>query len=422
MSVRTIVVTTMTRVDSALRASALHCLKAIHSVRTIVLVTTMVGAIVLVRDKVVTSLVRVATSLVRVRKAAISPVRGDTSLARGAISLVRGATSLVRVRMVAISPVRADTSVRVATSVRDRVAISYQPRQGQGGYQQRPGGYQRPYGKPNPYKKGPRQHTADYDPNAKYSMKKRIEYKEVNIDPNEPLRLNKFLANAGICSRREADEFIQAGVVTVNGEVVTELGTKVLRTDNVMFHDQPVKIEKKVYVLLNKPKDYVTTSDDPQQRKTVMDLVKNACPERIYPVGRLDRNTTGVLLLTNDGDLASKLTHPKFLKKKIYHVFLDKNVTAHDLQQIAEGIQLEDGVIKADDIQYASPTDKKQVGIEIHSGKNRIVRRIFESLGYRVQKLDRVQFAGLTKKNLKRGDWRYLTEEEVDRLRMGAYE
>ena len=304
----------------------------------------------------------------------------------------------------------------------------YQQRQGgygqrpQGGYQQRPqqGGYGKPYGAP--YKKGPRQHTADYDPNAKYSLKKRIEYKEVNYDPNEPLRLNKFLANAGICSRREADEFIQAGVVTVNGEVVTELGTKILRTDEVKFHDQPVRIEKKVYVLLNKPKDYVTTSDDPQQRKTVMDLVKNACPERIYPVGRLDRNTTGVLLLTNDGDLASKLTHPKYLKKKIYPVVLDKNVTAHDLQQIADGIQLEDGEIKADDVQYASPTDKKQVGIEIHSGKNRIVRRIFESLGYRVQKLDRVQFAGLTKKNLKRGDWRYLTEEEVDRLRMGAYE
>ena len=300
----------------------------------------------------------------------------------------------------------------------------------QGGYGQRPqGGYGRPqqggYGKPygtSPYKKGPRQHTADYDPNAKYSMKKRIEYKEINYDPNEPLRLNKFLANAGICSRREADEFIQAGVVTVNGEVVTELGTKILRTDEVKFHDQPVTIEKKVYVLLNKPKDYVTTSDDPQQRKTVMDLVKNACSERIYPVGRLDRNTTGVLLLTNDGDLASKLTHPKYLKKKIYHVYLDKNVTAHDLQQIVEGIQLEDGEIKADDVQYAHPTDKKQVGIEIHSGKNRIVRRIFESLGYRVQKLDRVQFAGLTKKNLKRGDWRYLTEEEVDRLRMGAYE
>jgi 23S rRNA pseudouridine2605 synthase len=295
--------------------------------------------------------------------------------------------------------------------------------QRQGGYNQRPqqGGYGKPYGAAS-YKKGQRQHTADYDPNAKYSMKKRIEYKEINYDPNEPLRLNKFLANAGICSRREADEFIQAGVVTVNGEVVTELGTKILRTDEVKFHDQPVKIEKKVYVLLNKPKDYVTTSDDPQQRKTVMDLVKNACPERIYPVGRLDRNTTGVLLLTNDGDLASKLTHPKYLKKKIYHVYLDKNVTAHDLQQIAEGIQLEDGEIKADDVQYAHPTDKKQVGIEIHSGKNRIVRRIFESLGYHVQKLDRVQFAGLTKKNLKRGDWRYLTEEEVDRLRMGAYE
>ena len=293
----------------------------------------------------------------------------------------------------------------------------------QGGYgRPQQGGYGKPYGGASSYKKGPRQHSADYDPNAKYSMKKRIEYKEINYDPNEPLRLNKFLANAGICSRREADEFIQAGVVTVNGEVVTELGTKILRTDVVKFHDQPVTIEKKVYVLLNKPKDYVTTSDDPQQRKTVMDLVKSACSERIYPVGRLDRNTTGVLLLTNDGDLASKLTHPKYLKKKIYHVYLDKNVTAHDLQQIAEGIQLEDGEIKADDVQYAHPTDKKQVGIEIHSGKNRIVRRIFESLGYRVQKLDRVQFAGLTKKNLKRGDWRYLTEEEVDRLRMGAYE
>ena len=289
-----------------------------------------------------------------------------------------------------------------------------QPR---GGYGQQPrGGYgQRPQG-------GYRQHTPGYDPNAKYSLKKRIEYKEENYDPNEPIRLNKFLANAGVCSRREADEFIQAGVVMVNGEVVTELGTKVLRTDEVKFHDQPVSMEKKVYVLLNKPKDYVPTSDDPQQRKTVMDLVKNACPERIYPVGRLDRNTTGVLLLTNDGDLASKLTHPKFLKKKIYHVYLDKAVTAHDMQQIAEGITLDDGDIKADAIEYASDTDKKQVGIEIHSGKNRIVRRIFESLGYKVTKLDRVQFAGLTKKNVRRGDWRYLTEEEVDRLRMGAYE
>jgi 23S rRNA pseudouridine2605 synthase len=307
----------------------------------------------------------------------------------------------------------------------------YGQRPQQGGYQQRGGYGQRPqqggyqqrggYGQ-RPQQGGYRQRTADYDPNAKYSMKKRIEYKEVNFDPNEPIRLNKFLANAGVCSRREADEFIQAGVVTVNGEIVTELGTKVMRTDVVKFHDDTVSLEKKVYVLLNKPKDYVTTSDDPQQRKTVMDLVKNACPERIYPVGRLDRNTTGVLLLTNDGDLASKLTHPKYLKKKIYHVYLDRNVTAHDIQQIAEGITLEDGEIKADAIEYADPVDKKQVGIEIHSGKNRIVRRIFESFGYKVLKLDRVQFAGLTKKNLRRGDWRYLTEEEVDRLRMGAYE
>jgi 23S rRNA pseudouridine2605 synthase len=253
-------------------------------------------------------------------------------------------------------------------------------------------------------------------------MKKRIEYKEEHIDPNEPLRLNKFIANAGVCSRREADEFIQNGAVTVNGQVVTELGVKVLRSDEIIVNGTPVSIEKKVYVLLNKPKGYVTTSDEPQQRKTVMDLVKNVCPERIYPVGRLDRNTTGVLLLTNDGDLASKLTHPKFLKKKVYHVFLDKNVTAHDIQQISEGIELSDGEVHADAIAYASDTDKSQVGIEIHSGKNRIVRRIFESLGYRVIKLDRVQFAGLTKKNLRRGDWRFLTEKEVDILRMGAFE
>ena len=288
----------------------------------------------------------------------------------------------------------------------------------QGGYNNnRGGGYNNNRGGG-----GFRQRTPGYDPNAKYSLKKRIEYKEENFDPTEPLRLNKFLANAGVCSRREADEFIQAGVVTVNGEVVTELGTKILRTDEVKFHDTPVSLEKKVYVLLNKPKDYVTTSDDPQQRKTVMDLVKDVCPERIYPVGRLDRNTTGVLLLTNDGDLASKLTHPKFLKKKVYHVHLDKNLTSHDMDQIREGITLEDGEIKADAVEYADERDKSQVGIEIHSGKNRIVRRIFESLGYRVTKLDRVQFAGLTKKNLRRGDWRFLTEKEVDMLRMGAFE
>lgn len=285
----------------------------------------------------------------------------------------------------------------------------------QGGYQQ--GGNNR-YGAARPYQK----RDSNYDPNAKYSKKKQIEYKLVNVDPDAPIRLNKFLANAGVCSRRESDEFITAGVVSVNGQVVTELGTKVKQTDEIKFHDQPISIEKKVYVLLNKPKDYVTTSDDPQNRKTVMDLVRNACKERIYPVGRLDRNTTGVLLLTNDGDLASKLTHPKYLKKKIYHVYTDKNVTAADMRQIAEGITLEDGEIHADAIDYASPTDKKQVGIEIHSGKNRIVRRIFESLGYRVIKLDRVFFAGLTKKNLRRGDWRYLTEQEVNMLRMGAFE
>ena len=267
-----------------------------------------------------------------------------------------------------------------------------------------------------------RPRTAGYNPNAKYSHKKQIEYKDLLTDPNEPIRLNKFLANAGICSRREADEFIAAGVVSVNGVVVTELGTKIKRTDEVKFHDESVNIERKVYVLLNKPKDCVTTSDDPQERKTVMHCVKDACKERIYPVGRLDRNTTGVLLLTNDGDLASKLTHPKFLKKKIYHVYCDKNVTKADLDQIASGITLEDGEIHADAISYASETDKKQVGIEIHSGKNRIVRRIFESLGYRVNKLDRVYFAGLTKKGLRRGDWRYLTEQEVNMLRMGSFE
>lgn len=305
---------------------------------------------------------------------------------------------------------------------------SYRPRTGgynaEGGYSSdRP---QRPRFNPNgqqprkPGQKRPR--TAGYNPNAKYSMKKQIEYKEILADPNEPIRLNKFLANAGICSRREADEFIAAGVVSVNGVIVTELGTKIKRTDEVKFHDEPVNVERKVYVLLNKPKDCVTTSDDPQERKTVMHCVKDACKERIYPVGRLDRNTTGVLLLTNDGDLASKLTHPKYLKKKIYHVYCDKNVTKADLDQIAAGITLEDGEIHADAISYASETDKKQVGIEIHSGKNRIVRRIFESLGYKVIKLDRVYFAGLTKKGLKRGDWRYLTEQEVNFLRMGSFE
>ena len=250
----------------------------------------------------------------------------------------------------------------------------------------------------------------------------RVEYELPPIDPTQPIRLNKFLANAGLCSRREADEFIQAGEVQVNGEVVTELGSKITPADIITFRGKEVGLENKVYILLNKPKDCVTTADDPQGRLTVMDIVRNACTERIYPVGRLDRNTTGVLLLTNDGDLASKLTHPKFVKKKIYHVWTDKDVTEEALQRIADGIDLDDGSIHADAVSYATETDRNQVGIEIHSGRNRIVRRIFEALGYRVIKLDRVYFAGLTKKNLPRGRWRHLTQAEVNMLMMGSLE
>ncbi|MCL1938089.1 MAG: RNA-binding S4 domain-containing protein [Candidatus Azobacteroides sp.] len=298
----------------------------------------------------------------------------------------------------------------------------------QGGYNSR-GGYQsqRPAGRNNNPRynnnnNNYRQRNDSYNPNAKYGVQKQLKYREEHFDPNELIRLNKYLANAGICSRREADEFIQAGLVKVNGEVVSELGSKVKRADQVVFNDQPVKLEQKIYVLLNKPKNCVTTADDPQERLTVMDLVKNACQERIFPVGRLDRNTTGVLLLTNDGDLSSKLTHPKFLKKKIYHVWLDKDVSIADMQKLAEGIDLDDGEIHADAVSYVDDEVKDQVGIEIHSGRNRIVRRMFESLGYHVIKLDRVYFAGLTKKNLKRGQWRYLNEREVSMLRMGAFE
>jgi len=297
----------------------------------------------------------------------------------------------------------------------------YQQRQGgyqnrQGGYGQRQGGYgQRGYGQQGGFRK-PMQKRQD--------NRKRIEYQDVIHDPEEEIRLNKYLANAGVCSRREADEFIQAGVVKVNGQTVTELGTKVHRGDNVLFHDQLVSIERKIYILLNKPKDCVTTVDDPQERKTVMDYIKGACKERVYPVGRLDRNTTGVLLLTNDGEMASRLTHPKFLKKKIYHARLDRAVSAEDLQKLLDGVNIgeEDGdIVRADEVSYVND-DKTQVGIEIHSGRNRVVRRMFDALGYRVTKLDRVQFAGLTKKRLRRGDWRFLTEKEVNMLRMGAYE
>ncbi len=241
-----------------------------------------------------------------------------------------------------------------------------------------------------------------------------------NVQTGE-MRLNRFLAQAGIASRREADEYIKAGVVTVNGVVVTELGTKIQPSDEVKFNDSRVQGEKKVYLVLNKPKGYVTSLDDPHADKTVMDLVKNACTERIYPVGRLDKNSLGVLLFTNDGDITKQLTHPSHRKKKIYQVGLDKPLTRADMDSIASGITLEDGEIYADEISYVAES-KSEVGIEIHSGRNRIVRRIFEHLGYSVQKLDRVYFAGLTKKNLKRGQWRFLTHEEVDRLKSGRYE
>lgn len=232
------------------------------------------------------------------------------------------------------------------------------------------------------------------------------------------IRLNRFIANAGVCSRREADTFITAGMVQINGKVVTELGTKVFPTDEVRFDGNRISAEKKVYLLLNKPKDFVTTTDDPHADKIVMDLVKDACPERIYPVGRLDRNTTGLLLLTNDGDLSKRLTHPSHQMKKIYQVSLEKPVSIEHLQQIADGIELEDGPIAADAISYISNEEKSEIGIEIHSGRNRIVRRIFEHLGYRVKKLDRVMYAGLTKKNLPRGKYRFLTEKEVAFLKM----
>ncbi len=292
----------------------------------------------------------------------------------------------------------------------------------QGGYQKR-NNNQGGYGNNNRQGGFNNRNQQGKKPGMKFTPRpKQIDYVLEDIDLNEPIRLNKYMANAGICSRREADEYITGGLVKVNGETVTELGTKINRTDVVEYDGRVVTPERKCYVLLNKPKDCVTTSEDPNGRLTVLDVVKNACQERIYPVGRLDRNTTGVLLLTNDGELASKLTHPKYIKKKIYHVWTDKDISEEDMQRIADGIELEDGEIHADAISYVNDTDRNQAGIEIHSGRNRIVRRIFESLGYRVTKLDRVYFAGLTKKNLPRGRWRYLTQEEVNFLRMGSFE
>jgi len=297
----------------------------------------------------------------------------------------------------------------------------YQQHQ-QGGYRQQQGGYQ-PRQQGGYRQQGGFRMQQGYRPGKSFVPRpKRIEYEMPIPDPDEQIRLNKFMSNSGICSRREADEFIKQGLVKVNGEVVTELGTKITHSDVVEYDEKVVALESKCYILLNKPKDCVTTSDDPNGRMTVLDLVKGACNERIYPVGRLDRNTTGVLLLTNDGDLASKLTHPKYVKKKIYHVWTDKDISEEDMQRIADGIELEDGEIHADAISYVTETDRNQAGIEIHSGRNRIVRRIFESLGYHVTKLDRVYFAGLTKKNLPRGRWRYLTQEEVNFLKMGSFE
>ena len=243
----------------------------------------------------------------------------------------------------------------------------------------------------------------------------------VKIPIKEEIRLNKFIANSGVCSRREADNFILAGVVTVNGEVVTELGTKVnINTDDIRFNGERLKGENKVYIVMNKPKGFVTTASDPHADKTVMDLLK-ACPTRVFPVGRLDKNTTGVLMFTNDGEIAEKLTHPSYDKKKIYQVSLDSKLKQEDYEKILSGVELSDGVIAADELEYIEEDDHRKLGIEIHSGKNRIVRRIFESLGYEVKALDRVYFAGLTKRGLKRGEWRYLSEGETNLLKMGAY-
>ncbi len=237
----------------------------------------------------------------------------------------------------------------------------------------------------------------------------------------DQIRLNRFISNSGVCSRRDADDIIKRGLITVNSKVVTDMGTKVFTTDDVRYRNKKLSFEKKVYILLNKPKEYVTTVEDPHAEKTVLDLIGDACPERIYPVGRLDKSTTGVLLLTNDGDLAGRLSHPKYNRKKIYHVFLDKSVSKNDLFKLTEGIDIEGEVVAADAISYTDPEDKTQIGIELHSGQNRVVRRLFEALGYKVKKLDRVYYAGLTKKNLPRGKWRFLSEKEVSMLKRGSF-
>ena len=235
------------------------------------------------------------------------------------------------------------------------------------------------------------------------------------------LRLNRFIANSGVCSRRDADEHIKNGLISVNGKIVTDMGTKVSLDDDVRFRNKKLSAEKKVYILMNKPKDYVTTVEDPHAEHTVLELIGDECPERVYPVGRLDKATTGVLLLTNDGDLAGKLTHPKYKRRKIYHVFLDNPVTKNDLFKLTEGIEIDGVMVIADAVSYAEPDDKSQIGIELHSGQNRVIRRMFESLGYKVKKLDRVYFAGLTKKNVQRGKWRFLNDKEISMLKRGIF-
>jgi 23S rRNA pseudouridine2605 synthase len=242
-----------------------------------------------------------------------------------------------------------------------------------------------------------------------------------SLKESEKIRLNRFIANSGVCSRREADELIGRGHISVNGKRVTDLGTKVGHSDDVRYKGRRLSAEKKIYILLNKPKGYVTTVEDPHAEHTVLELIGNACPERVYPVGRLDKDTTGVLLLTNDGDLTGKLTHPRFNRKKIYHVFLDRPVAKDDLFRLTTGIELDGMKVSADAVSYADPDDRSQIGIEIHSGQNRVIRRLFESMNYRVKKLDRVYFAGLTKKNVQRGKWRFLNEKEINMLKRGAY-
>lgn len=302
-----------------------------------------------------------------------------------------------------------------------------------GGYQQRSEGYQhsesgRQQRSDNRYQRSERSFNRaprrdnTRNANSVYSQRKQHEYRQQHEDLSKPMRLNKFLANAGVCSRREADDFIQAGVISVNGEIVTTLGARVMPTDIVKFHDQPVRREKKVYILLNKPKNTVTTTDDPEERHTVLDIVRNACAERIYPVGRLDRNTTGVLLLTNDGDLAARLTHPKFNKRKIYAATLDRDLTDEDRDTIMAGIELDDELVVPDALEFTKEADRRHIGLTIHSGQNRVVRRIFEKVGYKVLQLDRVSFAGLTKKNVGRGKFRFLSPKEVAYLQMGAFE